>query len=542
MNNAIFNFQLPQNEAMLDYKKGSSERNQLELELQKQMGSQVEIPLIIGGKEVRTNQTGEVRMPHRHSHVLATYHKATEKEAGMAIAAALEAHNVWSNLSWTVRASILLKAAELIGGKYRAVMNAATMLGQSKNIYQAEIDAVCETIDFLKFNAYFASRIYGMQPSSAFNQLNKMEFRPLEGFVFTVSPFNFTSIASNLNMAPVMMGNTTVWKPATTSLLSNYYLMKIFMEAGLPAGVINFIPGSGTLIGKTVLASPHLAGIHFTGSNETFNSLWRDVSVQLPHYISYPRLIGETGGKNFIFVHPTASCRDVAVNAYRGAFEFQGQKCSAVSRMYIPETLWPEIRTELLTICADAPMGDVTNRGNFINAVIDEGSFDNCMSYINYAKNSKEAEIIAGGKGDKTSGYFVEPTVIVTSNPRFKTMVEEIFGPILTIYIYADDKMEETVKLCKETSPYGLTGAVFSRDRVAASVMCEQLRYSAGNFYINDKPTGAIVGLQPFGGSRASGTNDKAGGEFNLIRWISPRTIKETFQPASDYRYGYMTE
>ena len=542
MNNAIFNFQLPQNEAMLDYKKGSSERNQLELELQKQMGSQVEIPLIIGGKEVRTNQTGEVRMPHRHSHVLATYHKATEKEAGMAIAAALEAHNVWSNLSWTVRASILLKAAELIGGKYRAVMNAATMLGQSKNIYQAEIDAVCETIDFLKFNAYFASRIYGMQPSSAFNQLNKMEFRPLEGFVFTVSPFNFTSIASNLNMAPVMMGNTTVWKPATTSLLSNYYLMKIFMEAGLPAGVINFIPGSGALIGKTVLASPHLAGIHFTGSNETFNSLWRDVSVQLPHYISYPRLIGETGGKNFIFVHPTASCRDVAVNAYRGAFEFQGQKCSAVSRMYIPETLWPEIRTELLTICADAPMGDVTNRGNFINAVIDEGSFDNCMSYINYAKNSKEAEIIAGGKGDKTSGYFVEPTVIVTSNPRFKTMVEEIFGPILTIYIYADDKMEETVKLCKETSPYGLTGAVFSRDRVAASVMCEQLRYSAGNFYINDKPTGAIVGLQPFGGSRASGTNDKAGGEFNLIRWISPRTIKETFQPASDYRYGYMTE
>ncbi len=542
MNNAIFNFQLPQNEAMLDYKKGSSERNQLELELQKQMGSQVEIPLIIGGKEVRTNQTGEVRMPHRHSHVLATYHKATEKEAGMAIAAALEAHNVWSNLSWTVRASILLKAAELIGGKYRAVMNAATMLGQSKNIYQAEIDAVCETIDFLKFNAYFASRIYGMQPSSAFNQLNKMEFRPLEGFVFTVSPFNFTSIASNLNMAPVMMGNTTVWKPATTSLLSNYYLMKIFMEAGLPAGVINFIPGSGALIGKTVLASPHLAGIHFTGSNETFNSLWRDVSVQLPHYISYPRLIGETGGKNFIFVHPTASCRDVAVNAYRGAFEFQGQKCSAVSRMYIPETLWPEIRTELLTICADAPMGDVTNRGNFINAVIDEGSFDNCMSYINYAKNSKEAEIIAGGKGDKTSGYFVEPTVIVTSNPRFKTMVEEIFGPILTIYIYADDKMEETVKLCNETSPYGLTGAVFSRDRVAASVMCEQLRYSAGNFYINDKPTGAIVGLQPFGGSRASGTNDKAGGEFNLIRWISPRTIKETFQPASDYRYGYMTE
>jgi len=542
MNNAIFNFPLPQNETVLEYKKDSSERKQLGLELQKQLGNPIEIPLIIGGKEVRTSQSGEVRMPHNHSHVLATYHKASEKEVGMAIDAALEAHNIWSNLSWTVRASILLKAAELIGGKYRAVMNAATMLGQSKNIFQAEIDAVCETIDFLKFNAYFASRIYGMQPSSAFNQLNKMEFRPLEGFVFTVSPFNFTSIASNLNMAPVMMGNTTVWKPATASLLSNYYLMKVFMEAGLPAGVINFIPGSGALIGKKVLRSPKLAGIHFTGSNETFNSLWRDVSANLPVYISYPRLIGETGGKNFIFVHPTASCREVAVNAYRGAFEFQGQKCSAVSRMYIPATLWPEIRTELLTICADAKMGDVTDSRNFINAVIDQGSFDNCMNYINYAKNSAEAEIIAGGRGDKTTGYFVEPTVIVTTNPMFKTMVEEIFGPILTIYIYADDKLEETIKLCEETSPYGLTGAVFSRDRVAASIMCEQLRYSAGNFYINDKPTGAIVGLQPFGGSRASGTNDKAGGEFNLIRWISPRTIKETFQPASDYRYSYMTE
>lgn len=542
MNNAIFNFQLPLNEAVLQYRKDSTERKQLELELQKQLGTPVEIPLIIGGKEVRTKQTGQVRTPHEHSHVLATYFKATEQEVGMAIDAALEAHNIWSNLSWTVRASILLKAAELIGGKYRAVMNAATMLGQSKNIFQAEIDAVCETIDFLKFNAYFASRIYGMQPNSGYNQLNKMEFRPLEGFIFTVSPFNFTSIASNLNMAPVMMGNTTVWKPATTSLLSNYYLMKIYMEAGLPGGVINFVPGSGALIGKKVLASPKLAGIHFTGSNETFNSLWRDVSSQLPVYVSYPRLIGETGGKNFIFVHPTASCREVAINAYRGAFEFQGQKCSAVSRMYVPATLWPEIRTELLRICAEAKMGGVTDTGNFINAVIDEGSFDNCMNYISHARKSNEAEIIAGGNGNKRTGYFVEPTVIVTSNPRFKTMMEEIFGPILTIYIYEDDKMEETIRLCDETSPYGLTGAVFSRDRVAASVMCEQLRYAAGNFYINDKPTGAIVGLQPFGGSRASGTNDKAGGEFNLIRWISPRTIKETFQPATDYRYCYMME
>jgi len=542
MNNAICNFLLPQNETVLDYKKDSRERKQLENELQKQLRDPVEIPLIIDGREIRTNQTGRVRMPHKHSVVLATYHKASEKEVKMAIDAALKAHRIWSNLSWTVRASILLKAAELISKKYRAVMNAATMLGQSKNIFQAEIDAVCETVDFLKFNAYYASRIYSMQPSSAFNQLNKMEFRPLEGFVFTVSPFNFTSIASNLNMAPVMMGNTTVWKPATTSLLSNYYLMKIFQEAGLPDGVINFVPGSGSMIGKTVLESPDLAGIHFTGSNETFNFLWKEVSRQLSHYISYPRLIGETGGKNFILVHPTASPKEVAVNAYRGAFEFQGQKCSAASRMYVPVSLWPEIMDELIRISADAKMGDVTDPMNFINAVIDESSFDNIMEYIKYAQSSKEAEIITGGLGDKNTGYFIEPTIIVTTNPKFKTMEEEIFGPVLTVFVYEDNKLDETIRLCNSTSPYGLTGAVFSNDRVAAASMCEQLRYAAGNFYINDKPTGAIVGLQPFGGSRASGTNDKAGGEFNLMRWISPRTIKETFQPASEYRYNYMME
>ncbi|MDO9256758.1 MAG: L-glutamate gamma-semialdehyde dehydrogenase [Bacteroidales bacterium] len=542
MNNAIYNFPLPANELVLEYKKDSTERQQLEEELKRQLQNPIEIPLIIGGKEIRTAQTGQVRMPHNHSHVLATYYKASAKEVQMAIDAALDAHKIWSDLSWTVRASILLKAAELISGKYRAVMNAATMLGQSKNIYQSEIDSVCETIDFLKFNAYFVSRIYEMQPQSAFNQLNKMEFRPLEGFVFTVSPFNFTSIASNLNMAPVMMGNTTVWKPATTSLLSNYYLMKIFREAGLPDGVINFVPGSGALIGKVALASPDLAGIHFTGSNNTFNYLWKEVADQLPHYKSYPRLIGETGGKNFIFVHPTAVASEVAVNAYRGAFEYQGQKCSAASRMYVPVSLWPDVKSELVRISSDAKMGDVTDVKNFVNAVIDESSFDNCMQYINYAKVSDEAEIITGGNGDKRVGYFVEPTIIVTTNPRFKSMEEEIFGPVLTILIYEDNKLQETLDLCNTTSPYGLTGAVFSRDRVAASDMCDQLRYAAGNFYINDKPTGAIVGLQPFGGSRASGTNDKAGGEFNLIRWISPRTIKETFQPATEYRYGYMME
>ncbi|MBK7211804.1 MAG: L-glutamate gamma-semialdehyde dehydrogenase [Bacteroidales bacterium] len=542
MNNAIYNFPVPTNEAVLEYRNGSPERIALEKELQRQSESCIEIPLIIGGKEIKTGSISEVRMPHNHQHLLAIYHKATEKEVEMAISAALDAHRSWADLSWTVRASILLKAAELIGGKYRALMNAATMLGQSKNIFQAEIDSVCETIDFLKFNAYFASKIYEMQPRSAFNQLNKMEFRPLEGFVFTVSPFNFTSIASNLNMAPVMMGNTTVWKPATTSLLSNYYLMKIFQEAGLPEGVINFVPGSGAMIGKTVMASPDLAGIHFTGSNATFNQLWGGVSANLGNYKSYPRLIGETGGKNFIFVHPSASAKEVAVNAYRGAFEFQGQKCSAVSRLYVPETLWQDVKSELLAVSTDARMGDVNDAGNFINAVIDEASFDNIMSYIHYAEKAQDAEIIAGGRGDKSKGYFVQPTIIVTTNPRFKTMEEEIFGPVLTIFVYPDAEMNQMLEICNTTSPYGLTGAVFAQDRVAASQMCEYLRYAAGNFYINDKPTGAIVGLQPFGGSRASGTNDKAGGEFNLIRWISPRTIKETFQPATDYRYSYMME
>jgi len=542
MNNAIYNFPLPQNEIILEYKKGSPERMLLEAELEKQIRESIEIPLIIGGKEIRTQNTGKICMPHNHSHVLATYYKATEKEVESAIAASLKAHKIWSDLSWTVRAAILLKVAELISGKYRQVMNAATMLGQSKNIYQSEIDAVCETIDFLKFNAYFASKIYELQPQSAFNQLNKMEFRPLEGFVFTVSPFNFTSIASNLNMAPVMMGNTTVWKPATTSLLSNYYLMKIFQEAGLPDGVINFIPGSGALIGKQVLKSSELAGIHFTGSNNTFNSLWHDVASQVSSYKSYPRLIGETGGKNFIFVHPSASVPEVAVNAFRGAFEYQGQKCSAASRMYVPSSLWPSIKSELQKISMQAKMGDVKDSSNFINAVIDESSFDNIMEFIDYAHESRDAEVIIGGKGNKTIGYFIEPTVIVTTNPLFRTMQEEIFGPVLTVFVYEDNKLQETVDLCNTTSPYGLTGAVFSSDRVAASAMCEQLRYAAGNFYINDKPTGAIVGLQPFGGSRASGTNDKAGGEFNLIRWISPRTIKETFLPANEFRYPYMID
>jgi 1-pyrroline-5-carboxylate dehydrogenase len=540
MNNAIYNFNTPENEPVMKYLATSPEKKELIDELKNQESQYIEIPCIIGGKEYFTGNTTEIILPHNHGKSIGRFHNVTENEIELSIKAATEAHKIWADLSWTVRASILLKAAELISGKYRAVVNASTMLGQSKNIYQSEIDSVCETIDFLKYNAYFASKIYGVQPKSSYNQLNKMEFRPLEGFVFTVSPFNFTSIAANLNMAPVMMGNTTIWKPASTSVLSNYYLMKIFMESGLPDGVINFIPGKGSTIGKRLLNDPLLAGIHFTGSNQTFNSLWRQAADNLSQYRSYPRLVGETGGKDFIFVHPSADPLEVAVNAIRGAFEYQGQKCSAASRMYVPKSLWTKIKKLLQDISSDLKMGDVTDPSNFINAVIDEGAFNNIMEYVNYAHNSIEADIICGGRGDKSLGYFIEPTIIETTNPHFKTMEEEIFGPVLTVWVYNDHQMEEAIEICDKTSPYGLTGAVFSKDRIAASIICERLRYAAGNFYINDKPTGAIVGLQPFGGSRASGTNDKAGGEFNLIRWISPRTIKETFLPAREYKYDYM--
>ena len=542
MNNALYNFQTPGNERIYDYLKGSPERIALEAELKRQSTTEIEIPLIIGGKEIKTGVTDTVVMPHNHSVVLAKYHKATEKEVQMAIDSAMEAHKSWSTLEWTVRASILLKAAELMSTKYRAILSAATMLGQSKNIYQSEIDAVCETIDFLKYYAWFAGKIYQSQPKSAVNQINSMEYRALEGFVFAVSPFNFTSIASNLNMAPVLMGNTTVWKPATTSLLSNYYLMKIFMEAGLPAGVINFVPGSGAVIGKGVMASKDLGGIHFTGSNGTFNHLWGTVSQNLANYKSYPRLVGETGGKDFIFVHPSADAAEVAVNAVRGAFEFQGQKCSAASRMYVPKSLWPSIKKMVVEMTEDIKMGDVMDPQNFMNAVIDRKSFDNIVSYIEHAKASAEAEIITGGTYDDSVGYFIRPTIIETTNPRYKSMEEEIFGPVLTVYVYEDKDVEQAAELLDTTSPYALTGAIFGRDRIALTALCDKFRYAAGNFYINDKPTGAVVGMQPFGGSRASGTNDKAGGEFNLIRWVSPRTIKETFVSPTDYRYPYMME
>jgi 1-pyrroline-5-carboxylate dehydrogenase len=540
MNNTRFTIEKPTNETVYEYGSGSIQREGIRRELEQQASSVVDIPLIIGGREIRTGDTGTVVMPCDHSHVLATYHRAGEEHVGLAVEAALEAREEWATLSWVERASISMKAADLLASRHRFLINAATMLGQGKNVYQAEIDAAAETVDFLRFNAWFASQVYSGQPGSTTQQLNRLEYRPLEGFVFTVSPFNFTSIASNLNMSVALMGNTTVWKPATASLLSSYYLMKVFIEAGVPEGVINFLPGPGSLIGEQVLSHPDFTGLHFTGSNATFNGLWKKVASNLEIYRNYPRLVGETGGKDFIFVHSSADPAEVAAAIVRGAFEYQGQKCSAASRAYIPESLWNGIRDRILDMLSEITTGDVRDSSHFVNAVIDEQSFDNIMSYIGLAKDSSSARILAGGKGNKTEGYYIEPTVILTKDPFFRTMQEEIFGPVMTVFVYPDNQFREILDLCDRTSPYALTGAVFSRDRYAFVTACRALRYAAGNFYLNDKPTGAVVGLQPFGGARASGTNDKAGGPLNLLRWVSPRTIKETFIPATDYSYPFM--
>ena len=540
MNNSLITFPLPANEPVKSYLAGSPERVALEKELERQSKLVVDIPIIIGGKEIRTRETGQVTCPHDHKHVLATYHKVGKKEVKMAVDAAMEAWKEWSETPWTTRAAIVMKMAELLATKYRPILNAATMLGQSKNIYQAEIDSACETIDFFRYNVHYASKIYAMQPKDGVMHLNHMEYRPLEGFVLAVTPFNFTSIASNLCMTPVLMGNVALWKPSTTALLSNYYLMQLYKEAGLPDGVINFLPGSGALIGEVATQSKHFAGIHFTGSTSTFNALWRQAGERLGEYVSYPRIVGETGGKDFIFVHPSADPKAVATAAFCGAFEFQGQKCSAASRMYIPKSLWKEVLTDVKKMAKEVKMGDVKDAKNYINAVIDEASFDKIKSYIDFAEKAKDAKIVMGGKCDKKKGWFVEPTIIETTNPHFKSMEEEIFGPVLTVYPYDDKKVEETAELCNTTSPYGLTGAVFGRDRMAVEKLTNLLRYAAGNFYINDKPTGAVVGMQPIGGARASGTNDKAGGEFNLIRWMVPRVIKETLVSPTDYRYTYM--
>jgi 1-pyrroline-5-carboxylate dehydrogenase len=540
MNNAIFSFREPKNEPVYSYAPGSEERKLLQEELKRQASMQVEIPLIIGGKEIKTGKLGKVVMPCDHKHVLGTYHKCTEKEVKMAINAAMKAKEQWANLPWIERSSIILRAAELFAKKYRYVMNAATMLGQGKNAMQAEIDSACEAIDFMRFNPFFAAEIYAQQPLSPQDCINRIEYRPLEGFIYTITPFNFTAIAVNLNISPVLMGNVTVWKPATTSLLSSYYAMKILMEAGVPAGVINFVPGSGAIISDTVLNDPNFAGIHFTGSTGVFQSFWETVGKNIGKYYTYPKLVGETGGKDFIFAHNSACSKEVATAIVRGGFEFQGQKCSAASRAYIPQSLWKDVEKLASDMLKEVKMGDVRDFGNFVNAVIDESSFDNIAGYIERAKNSKDAEIIYGGKCDKSVGYFIEPTLILAKKPDYESMVEEIFGPVLTIYVYEDDKYEETLKLCDATSPYALTGSIFAHDRYAVMTAEKYLRYAAGNFYINDKPTGAVVGQQPFGGARASGTNDKAGSYLNLIRWLSPRTIKETLVPPTDYKYPFL--
>ena len=540
MNNQLFHFNQPLNEPIYSYAPGTPERAALQAELERQYNQVIEIPLIIGGKEVKTGKMGQVVMPTEHKHVLANYHQVTEKEVKMAIDAAMSAKKQWEEMPWVERASIMMKAAELMSKKYRYLISAATMLGQGKSPFQAEIDTPCECIDFLRFNAYFASLIYAQQPVSDNTTINRMEYRPLEGFVYAITPFNFTAIAANLNVAPVLMGNVTVWKPATTAILSNYYLMQIFKEAGIPDGVINFLPGSGSIISKVVFDSPDFAGVHFTGSTEVFNAFWTTIGKNINNYKTYPKIVGETGGKDFIFAHSSADARELAVAILRGAFEYQGQKCSAASRCYIPKSIWKKTLDHIKEMMKTVKMGCVRDFSNFINAVIDEKSFDNIAGFIDRAKASKDAEVVLGGEYDKSVGYFIKPTIIEAKKPDYESMVIEIFGPLVTVYVYDDNKYEETLKLCDETSAYALTGSIFARDRYALNFAMDKLRYSAGNFYLNDKCTGAVVGNQPFGGARASGTNDKAGSELNLYRWISPRTIKETLVPPVNYGYPFL--
>ncbi len=541
MNNAYYQVTMPNNEPVNSYAVGTAERESLKAELARQSAVQVEIPVIIGGKEIYTGNTKTVTMPHDHHHVLATFHMAGEEELKAAVKAAMEAKKAWEELPWEHRAAIFLKAADLLTGPWRDKVNAATMLGQSKTAYQAEIDSACELADFLRFNVYFAQQIYQQQPNNTPAVWNRTEYRPLDGFVAAISPFNFTSIGGNLCTAPAIVGNTVLWKPSSTAVLSNYYFYQVLVEAGLPAGVINFVPCSGTDMSKYVLSDENLAGFHFTGSTAVFSGVWSLVGQNISKYRSYPRLVGETGGKDFIFAHPTAKVDELVSAMARGAFEFQGQKCSAASRAFIPASLWDEVKEKLLARVAELKVGDVQDFTSFMGAVIDEKSYRNIVNYIKYAEESADADVLCGSYDD-SKGWFVYPTVIQAKKPDFKTMVEEIFGPVLTVYVYQDEKLEETLKICDQASPYALTGAIFAQDRQAIVEMERALRNSAGNFYINDKPTGAVIGQQPFGGSRASGTNDKAGSMLNLYRWISPRSIKENFLPTKAITYPFMDE
>jgi len=528
------------NEPIHDYAPGSQERERLQRRLDEMRNERLDVPLVIGGRDVRTGTTKQAVMPHDKEHVLADVHQGGPEHVQQAVDAAAKAWEDWSRWPWEERAGVLLRAAELLAGPWRETLNAATMLGQSKTAHQAEIDAACEAIDFFRFNVEFMHRVYSEQPQSSRGVWNRMEYRPLEGFVFAVSPFNFTAIGANLTSSPALMGNVVVWKPAGTAMLSAYYLMRLFQEAGLPDGVINLVYGSGATIGDAALSSPHLAGIHFTGSTPVFNSMWRTVAQNMERFRNYPRIVGETGGKDFILAHPSADVDALATAIVRGSFEYQGQKCSASSRVYAPSNLWPALRERLQEEISTIKMGDVSDFGNFMGAVIDESSFRTQAEAIEEAKANAQADIVVGGGYDDSQGYFVEPTVIETRDPGFRTMREELFGPVLTTYVYDEGKWGETLDLVDNSAPYGLTGAVFSEDRAAIDDAAEKLRYAAGNFYVNDKPTGAVVGQQPFGGARASGTNDKAGSMWNLIRWVSPRTIKETFTPPTNYRYPFM--
>jgi 1-pyrroline-5-carboxylate dehydrogenase len=542
MNNGYFQIKPPVNEPVKGYLPGSPEKAALKAELERQLANPVEVPIIIGGKEIRSGSKAKIVCPHDHQKVLGEYYIAGEKELLMAIEAAEAAKEEWENMPWEHRATIFLKAADLLTTKYRAKLAASCMLGQSKNVYQAEIDVICELADFLRFNTHFVQEIYKQQPNSSDGVWNRVEYRALDGFVAAITPFNFTAIGGNLSTAPAMAGNTVLWKPSSTAVLSNYYVMQILIEAGLPAGVINFVPCRGVEFGKNVVSHPKMAGFHFTGSTRVFNDIWNQVGQNIDQYITYPRLVGETGGKDFIFAHESADVEALACAIVMGAFEYQGQKCSAASRAYIPESLWGELNKRLVEEIGKIKMGSVCDFTNLMNAVIDQNSFNNIKTYLDYAKSSDDAEIIIGGGCDDSVGYFVEPTVILAKTPTFKTMVEEIFGPVITIYVYPNDQLEETLTACDTATIYGLTGSVFAQDRAAVIKISKALDHAAGNFYINDKPTGAVVGQQPFGGSRASGTNDKAGSAINLYRWMSQRSIKETLVPRTVVNYPYMIE
>ncbi len=541
MSNAIFQVPIAVNEPIKGYAPGSAERKSL-LNKYQEMYNQaaIDVPMYIGGKEIRTANKKPMTSPHDHQKVLGHYNVGDATHVQDAIDAAKDAKDAWANLPWEDRAAVFLKAADLLAGPFRDRMNAATMLAQSKNVYQTEIDAACELIDFFRFNVQYMTQIYKEQPESLPGMWNRLEYRALEGFVFALSPFNFTSIAANLSAAPMMMGNVVVWKPAESQIYSAQVIMDLFKAAGVPDGVINMVTVSGQIAGEVIFKNKHFAGIHFTGSTGVFRQLWRNIADNLENYRSYPRIVGETGGKDFIMVHKSADAAEVATSMARGAFEFQGQKCSAASRAYIPSNLWPEVKRIFVEQVNSFKIGSPEDPSNFVNAVIDSKAFDKISGYIDYCKAQPDAEVITGGNYDKSKGYFIEPTTVVTTNPKFRTMCEEIFGPVLTVYVYDENKFEETLTLLDETSEYALTGSIMSNDRYAINVATKMLRNAAGNFYINDKPTGAVVGQQPFGGARGSGTNDKAGSSMNMLRWVSARTIKETFVPPVDYRYPFL--